>query len=92
MILPSTGVRSSLKSPEKNTVPTGVFIEIAHASAIEWFTRMNSALNTPSFTTSPASTVFRTGFSLNVCSDSLFATIPTVRRVPQTGLFTVFST
>ena len=38
IISPSTGVRSSLKSPECITIPRGVFIARQQASAIEWFT------------------------------------------------------
>ena len=38
IIFPSMGETSILKSPVWNTLPTGVFKQIAHASAIEWLT------------------------------------------------------
>ena len=39
---PSTGVKSTLKSPVCTTVPTGVWMASAQAPAMEWLTLMNS--------------------------------------------------
>ena len=51
---PWIGVGSILKSPVNTTVPTGVRMAKATASAMEWFTWMNSTVKHPAFTTSPA--------------------------------------
>ena len=61
MISPSTGVVSSLKSPECRTVPAGVRMARQQESAMEWFTRMNSTVKFPTFTESPASTGTNSG-------------------------------
>ncbi len=51
--MPSSNVGSILKSPVMITVPTGVWMAKATASAMEWFTWMNSTEKQPAFTTSP---------------------------------------
>ena len=44
---PSTGVRSSLKSPVCRIVPAGVRYAVAKACGTEWVTGMNSQSNGP---------------------------------------------
>ena len=87
IIFPSIGETSSLKSPEWKTIPTGVFTAIAQASAIEWFTCINSALKTPRLITSPASTVYSSGSYPGEFSSSFPSIIPRESRVPYIGTF-----
>ena len=80
---PSIGVRSSLKSPVCTSIPSGVLMASAQASAMEWFTWMNSTVkDAPSRITSPALTQRRSAFHGRVCSCSLFSMMPSVSRVP----------
>ena len=53
---PSTGVRSSLKSPECRITPCGVWKAMACAWGTEWVTGMNSTSNGPILRRSPSST------------------------------------
>ena len=50
MTSPSMGVESILKSPVWTTVPIRVWMAKATASAMEWFTWMNSTVNLPART------------------------------------------
>ena len=56
---PSTGVRSSLKSPECRIVPCGVWNAVANPWGTEWVTGMNSTWHGPMRRRSPS----RTGIS-----------------------------
>ena len=51
---PSTGCRSSLKSPECRITPCGVWKAMAMASGTEWVTGMNSTSQAPIRTRSPS--------------------------------------
>ena len=51
---PSTGCRSSLKSPEWRITPWGVWKAMAMASGTEWVTGMNSTSQAPICTRSPS--------------------------------------
>ena len=53
---PSTGVRSSLKSPECRMTPCGVCTAMAWAWGTLWVTGMNSTSNGPIWTRSPSAT------------------------------------
>ena len=53
---PSTGCRSSLKSPECRITPCGVWKAMAMASGTEWVTGMNSTSQAPICTRSPSAT------------------------------------
>ena len=53
---PSTGVRSSLKSPVCRIVPCGVWNAVAKPCGTEWVTGMNSQSNGPIRRRSPSST------------------------------------
>ena len=81
MILPLMGVGSILKSPVWMMVPTGVWMAKQTASAMEWFTWMNSTLKRPARMTSPASQVTSLVLSTNRCSSSFSFTRPKVIRV-----------
>ena len=78
---PWMGVESILKSPVWTHMPTGVLMAKATASAMEWLTWMNSTLNRPALTTSPASQVMSLVLSSRRCSSSLSFTSPAVMRV-----------
>ncbi len=54
---PSTGVRSSLKSPVCRMTPCGVCTAMAWAWGTEWVTGMNSTSNGPIIRRSPSATV-----------------------------------
>ena len=82
IILPSIGVKSILKSPVWNTVPTGVDMDSAHEPAIECETLTNSTLNVlPSDTTLPGCTTLSFALSIRI-SRSLFSISASVSRVP----------
>ena len=89
---PSTGVKSTLKSPVCTTVPTGVWMASAQAPAMEWFTLMNSMRNAPSCMRSPGSTTFICTPSMWRCSLSFCATSAKVSRVPYMGAGSSLST
>ena len=71
-----------MKSPECITMPTGVFIARQQASAIEWFTLMNSTEKLPSFIVSPAFTVRKFGSCGKLNSFKRFSMIFNVSGVP----------
>ena len=78
---PWMGVESILKSPVWTQVPTGHLMAKATASAMEWFTWMNSTLNLPAFTTSPASQVMSLVLDSRRCSSSFRRIRPMLMRV-----------
>ena len=78
---PWMGVGSILKSPVCTTVPTPHLMAKPQASAMEWFTWMNSTVNLPAFTTSPASQVISLVLFSRRCSSSFSFTSPAVMRV-----------
>ncbi len=83
--MPSSAIASILKSPVMTTMPTGVLIAKATASAIEWFTWMNSTWKQPALTVSPASWVWSWTTRSRWCSSSFSFTSPAVRRVAWMG-------
>ncbi len=85
IISPFTGVKSILKSPVCTTVPMGVFIARATASAIEWLTFINSISKAPSLNLSPAFFVKICVFVRRSLSSSLNSIIPAERGVANTG-------
>ena len=90
--MPSSAVGSILKSPVMMTVPTGVRMAKETASAIEWFTWMNSIEKQPALTTSPGWCVTIFVFSSRPCSSSLSLMRPSVSGVACTGALTACST
>ena len=78
---PDTGVASILKSPVWTHTPTGHLMAKPQASAMEWFTWMNSTENLPAFTVSPDSQVMSLVLSSSRCSSSFSFTSPAVIRV-----------
>ena len=79
---PSTGVRSSLKSPECRITPWGVWKAVANPWGTEWVTGMNSQSNGPMRRRSPSAT----GMSLvrpSIPASSMrFLARPRVRAEP----------
>ena len=80
--MPQEAVGSILKSPVMTTVPTGVRMAKATASAMEWFTWMNSTLKHPALTTSPGLWVTSLTLSSSLCSSSFSLISPLVMAVP----------
>ena len=78
---PWMGVASILKSPVWTQVPTGHLMAKATASAMEWFTWMNSTVNLPALITSPASQVMILVLSSSRCSSSFRRIRPALIRV-----------
>ena len=78
---PEMGVGSIFQSPVWTTVPMGVLMAKATASAMEWLTWINSTWNTPARITSPASQVWISVVESRLCSASLSSTRPAVIRV-----------
>ena len=78
---PWMGVGSILKSPVWMQVPTGHLMAKPQASAMEWLTWMNSTVNLPAFTLSPASQVMSLVLLSRRCSSSFSFTRPAVMRV-----------
>ena len=81
IIPPWMGVVSILKSPVWTTVPTGDLMAKATASAMEWFTWMNSTENLPAWITSPASQVIILVLDTRRCSSSFSWISPALIRV-----------
>ncbi len=79
---PSTGVRSSLKSPEWRTTPWGVWKAVAKPWGTEWVTGMNSTSNGPIMRRSPSRTVTSSVRSRTPASSSRFRARPSVRAEP----------
>ena len=70
-----------MKSPVWTHTPMGVRIAKATASAMEWLMWMNSTLNRPALTVSPASQVMSLTLSVRRCSSSLSLMSPADIRV-----------
>ena len=82
---PSSGVWSSLKSPECSTVPNGVSMATATPSGMLCVTRRKRMSNGPSRISSPGATVRKSARSLTPCSSSLPSSSASVSEVPYTG-------
>ena len=79
---PSTGSRSSLKSPECSTIPWGVWKASANAWGTEWVTGMNSTSQGPIRRRSPSRTAISWVFSNNPASRIRLLASPTVSSEP----------
>ena len=79
---PSTGCRSSLKSPECRITPWGVWKAMAMDSGTECVTGMNSTSQAPMRTRSPSATVTRRVRSTSPASSMRCRARPTVSSDP----------
>ena len=84
---PETGVGSILKSPVWTHTPAGVWMAKATASAMEWFTWMNSTRKAPARTVSPASQVMSLVLFTRWCSSNFSLMSPADILVAYTGIF-----
>ncbi len=78
----STGVRSSLKSPECSTTPCGVCTAMAKAWGTEWVTGMNSTSKGPIVRRSPSGTATRSVWPRSPASSIRFRASPRVSAEP----------
>ena len=79
---PSTGCRSSLKSPECRITPCGVWNAMAMASGTECVTGMNSTSQAPIRTRSPSATDTKWVLSATPASSMRWRARPTVSSEP----------
>ena len=79
---PSTGCRSSLKSPECRITPCGVWNAMAIASGTECVTGMNSTSQPPIRTRSPSATDTKRVLSPTPASSMRWRARPTVSSEP----------
>ena len=82
---PSTGVRSSLKSPVCRMTPCGVCTAIAWACGTLWVTGMNSTSNGPICTRSPSATACSSVLPSSPASSMRLRARPSVSADPYTG-------
>ena len=82
---PSTGVRSSLKSPECNTTPCAVCNAMACACGTECVTGMNSTSNGPMRRISPSRTTLSEVFPKSPASSMRLRASPSVTADPYNG-------
>ena len=79
---PSTGCRSSLKSPECRMTPCGVWNAMAMDSGTEWVTGMNSTSQAPMRNRSPSATATKRVLSASPASSTRWRASPTVSSEP----------
>ena len=79
---PSTGWRSSLKSPEWSTTPWGVWKAVAKALGTEWVTGMNSTSHGPIRRRSPSTTGMKVAALSSPASSTRFRANPSVSSEP----------
>ena len=79
---PSTGCRSSLKSPEWRITPCGVWNAMAMASGTECVTGMNSTSQPPILTVSPSATEMNLVLPARPASSMRWRARPTVSSEP----------
>ena len=79
---PSTGVRSSLKSPVWRITPCGVWNAVAMPWGTEWVTGMNSTSNGPILRRSPSCTGMSSVRSSRPASSMRFRARPSVSAEP----------
>ncbi len=80
---PSTGVGSSLKSPECSTIPSGVSKAMAAACGTEWLTLISWKRKGPRLTQRSNSTGWKSGVTPSSSTRPLASSRE--RRVPYTG-------
>ena len=79
---PSTGVRSSLKSPVWRIVPCGVWKAVAKPCGTEWVTGMNSTSHGPILRRSPSNTGISSVRSSRPASSMRLRARPSVSAEP----------
>ena len=82
VVRPSTGVRSSFKSPECRITPCGVWNAVAKPCGTEWVTGMNSTSNGPILRRSPSRTATRSVRSSRPASSMRLRASPSVSAEP----------